>query len=235
VDETGTRRYEGRLQRTWRPEGLDQIRLDASVNRRSTIDGQLIDQELQIGRLEIRTHIRDEFNIAPIFKKEQLFESWEIIDDVFIPAGDYSFSSIQGELSSSQSRPINASITFSSGDFFTGKRTDLGGSIGWRPSPHFNMEASYESNSIDLAEGDFTVDVVQVRYNVIFSSNLVWNISNQWDSESQRFGINSRIRWTVKPGSDLFLVVNEEMDTSLESWRKLKSDISAKIAWTFRY
>ena len=66
------------------------------------------------------------------------------------------------------------------------------------------MEAAYETNIVDLPEGDFTVDVVQVNFNIIFSPDLVWNITNQWDSESETYGINSRIRWTIQPGSDLY-------------------------------
>ena len=88
---------------------------------------------------------------------------------------------------------------------------------------------------VDLPEGGFTVDVVQVNFNILFSPDLVWNITNQWDSESERYGLNSRIRWTIKPGSDLFLVFNQEMDTQLSRWRAVKSDLSVKVAWTFRF
>jgi hypothetical protein len=235
VEETDTRQYEGRLARTWHPEGLESISLDVMATRRTRIDGQLIDQALQLGGLEIRTPIRDDLSIAPLFMKEQLFEPFEIVDGVVIPKGTYSFSRIQGEVTSSDTRPLSASLLVETGDFFSGKRTDLISTVGWRPSPHFNLLATYETNIVDLPEGDFTVDIVQVNFNVLFSPDLVWNITNQWDNKSEKYGINSRIRWTIKPGNDLYFVFNQEMDTMLSRWRTLKSDLSTKVAWTFRY
>jgi hypothetical protein len=235
VEETGTRQYEGRLGRSWHPDGLESVTLDIMAKSRTRIDGQLIDQVLQGPGLNIRTPIRDELTIAPLFLKEQLFEPFEIVDGVIIPMGTYSFSRIQGQVASSDTRPLSASLQAEFGDFFSGKRTDLIGTVGWRPSSHFNVLASYETNIVDLPEGDFTIDVVQVNFNVLFSPDLVWNITNQWDNESERYGINSRIRWTIKPGNDLFFVINQEMDTLLSRWRTLRSDLSTKLAWTFRF
>ncbi|MCZ6672407.1 MAG: carbohydrate binding family 9 domain-containing protein, partial [Verrucomicrobia bacterium] len=137
VEETGTRQYEGRLVRTWHPDGLESISLDVMAKRRTRIDGQLIDQVLQGPGLNIRTPIRDELFIAPLFLKERLFDSFEIVDGVVIPRGTYSFSRIQGQVASSDTRPLSASLLAETGDFFTGKRTDLIGTVGWRPSPHF--------------------------------------------------------------------------------------------------
>lgn len=142
---------------------------------------------------------------------------------------------MQVEVGSSEARPLSGYVGVEFGDFFSGTRTNVETAVGWRPSPLFNVSASYETNIIDLPEGDFTVDVVQVNFNILFSPDLAWNITNQWDSESEKYGMNSRIRWTIKPGNELFLVYNQEMDTSRGSWRNLKSDISTNAAMTFRF
>jgi hypothetical protein len=235
VEETGTRQYEARLVRRWHPDGLESISLNVHAMRRTRTDGQLIDQVIEGPGLNIRSPIRDDLTIAPLFIEEQLFEPFEIVDGVFIPSGTYRFSRILGEVVSSDTRPLSASLLVETGDFFTGKRNDFIGTLGWRPSPHFNLLAIYETNIVDLPEGDFTVNVVQVDLNILFSPDLAWNITNQWDSESENYGINSRVRWTIKPGSDLCFVINHEMDTTLTRWRTLKSDLSTKLAWTFRF
>lgn len=235
IDETGTRQYEGEIERSWYPDSIGTVNLGADLERRTRIDGELIDQTMRIGSFGIQSPIRDEIEITPEFVKEQLFEPWEIVDGVFIPAGTYSFSRIQGEIGTAESRPVSGALSAETGDFFSGTRTDFEAEVGWRPSSHFNISATYETNIVDLPEGDFTVDVVQVNLNILFSPDLVWNLTHQWDSESETYGLNSRIRWTIKPGSDLFLVFNQEMDTALSRWRTLETDLSTKLAWTFRF
>jgi len=235
VDETGTREYETFVARIWHPEWLDEFAIEVGGRVRNHLDGELIDAEWQLPALSLENLSQDEFLLGPIFLKEQLFEPFEIIDDVTIPLGTYSFSRFLVEIESSEARPINVGIAFEFGDFFTGKRTDIEVLAGWRPSPHFNITAIYETNIVKLPSAEFTVKVVQVDVNVLFSPTLAWNITNQWDNESNEFGINSRIRWTVSPGNDIYFVVNQGIDTSGDGWSSIKSDISAKVAWTFRF
>lgn len=235
ISETGIRQFEGDLERAWYPGGLGSIYLWASVERLTRIDGDLITQNLNLPGVGIESPIGDQLGLAPVFLEEQLFEAWEIVDGVVIPPRNYRFSRIEAEIASSESRPLSGALSVETGEFFSGQRTDFEAEIAWRPSPRFNISASYETNIVDLPVGDFTVDVVQVNFNILFSPDLAWNITKQWDSESEEFGVNSRIRWTIKPGNEVFFVVNQEVDTSLNRWRTMKSDISSKAAWTFRF
>ncbi len=235
VDKPGTRKFQTLLVRSWHPDRLESLSLDTHAEVRTRLDGEIIDGELQVAGLSVENLMQDEFLIAPLFLEEQLFEPFEILDGIVIPIGNYSFSRYLGEFVTSDARSLSASISVEGGDFFTGARTDLSGTVGWRPSPHFNVSANYETNIIELPEGDFTVNVAQLNLNVIFSPRLAWNIVNQWDDESNRYGINGRIRWTIKPGNDLFLVFNQEIDTSTNKWKTVNSDLSTKAAWTFRF
>ncbi|GAB5558983.1 MAG: DUF5916 domain-containing protein [Synoicihabitans sp.] len=235
IQEAGVRQFEGELERSWHPSAIGSINLNTSAERRTQIDGELINQEVQILGFGIESHIGDELELAPVFVEEQLLEPWEIIDGVTLPSGKYRFSRMQVEVGSAEARPVSGYVGVEFGDFFSGTRTDVETEVSWRPSPFFNVTASYETNIVDLPEGDFTVDVVQVNFNILFSPDLAWNITSQWDSESEQYGLNSRLRWTLKPGNELFLVYNQEMDTSRGSWRTLKSDISTKAAMTFRF
>lgn len=235
VSKKGVREVQGELERTWYSSNIGSIFLSASAERLTRIDGELITQSFQLPGFGISSDIRDEFEVAPVFMEEQLFKAWEIVDGVVIPPGNYRFSRIEAEVGSSESRPVSGSLSVETGEFFSGQRTDFEAEVGWRPSPRFNISASYETNIVDLPVGDFTVDVVQVNFNILFSPDLAWNITNQWDSESEEYGVNSRIRWTIKPGNEVFLVFNQEVDTSLSRWRTTKSDISSKAAWTFRF
>ena len=61
----------------------------------------------------------------------------------------------------------------------------------------------------------------------------------QYDNESSNVGANTRLRWTLKPGNDLFLVWNRGWKRLILSPadRSLIPDaelIAVKLRWTFR-
>ncbi len=68
---------------------------------------------------------------------------------------------------------------------------------------------------------------------------LVWSSFLQYDTESQNVGNNMRLRLTVKPGNDLFVVWNRGWQRLLLSRSDLnvvpgKDVLAVKLRWTFR-
>lgn len=57
----------------------------------------------------------------------------------------------------------------------------------------------------------------------------------QYDNISKQVGLNSRIRWTWRPGDDLFLVLNQGWDYDDGRFRQPSSQIILKAAATFRF
>ena len=106
----------------------------------------------------------------------------------------------------------------------------------WRISRHLGFETSFSFNQIDISPGEFEVLVGSAGFRVTPNPKLSWNTLVQWDSVSNRVGINSRIRWIVKPGNDIFIVFNQGLEyTDDRSFRSLGSDFTTKLGWTFRY
>ena len=61
----------------------------------------------------------------------------------------------------------------------------------------------------------------------------------QYDTDSQNVGSNTRLRWTIKPGNDLFVVWNRGWQRLVPAPRDLSlvpdSELLAvKLQWTFR-
>jgi hypothetical protein len=72
-----------------------------------------------------------------------------------------------------------------------------------------------------------------------FNPNLVLSNFLQYDTESQNVGNNMRLRWTLKPGNDLFVVWNRGWQRLLLSRNDLnivpdKDVLAIKLRWTFR-
>ena len=61
----------------------------------------------------------------------------------------------------------------------------------------------------------------------------------QYDTESQNVENNMRVRWTIKPGNDLFVVWNRSWQRLLLDPRELNiipdhEVLAVKLRWTFR-
>jgi hypothetical protein len=101
------------------------------------------------------------------------------------------------------------------------------------------LEADLENDFGHLPQGNFVQRLWQLQGAYAWNPNLVLSSFIQYDTESQNVGTNTRLRWTIKPGNDLFIVWNR-------GWQRLtlspnetsivpQSDVVAiKLRWTFR-
>jgi hypothetical protein len=89
-----------------------------------------------------------------------------------------------------------------------------------------------------LPQGHFIDRLWQAKAVYAFSPDLVLAGYLQYDSLSRNVGLNARLRWTVKPGNDVFLVWNrgwrspEEGDAG--NLHVETDQIVLKLRWTFR-
>jgi hypothetical protein len=62
-----------------------------------------------------------------------------------------------------------------------------------------------------------------------------WSNLVQYDSESRVLGLQSRFRWILRPGNDLFLVVNRGWSRELDGrYRSGFDQGSVKVQYTIR-
>jgi hypothetical protein len=66
---------------------------------------------------------------------------------------------------------------------------------------------------VELAEGDFTTHLLNTRVTYAMSSRSFVSALVQYNSSSNSVSTNARLRWEYQPGSELFVVYNEQRDT----------------------
>ena len=71
--------------------------------------------------------------------------------------------------------------------------------------------------------------------NVFFTPDLSWTNFVQYDNASDSLGINSRVRWIIEPGNELFVVLNQNIDRNGGSYTSTKTELTTKLSWTFRF
>ena len=80
-------------------------------------------------------------------------------------------------------------------------------------APQFSVEPTYSIDRVDLLQGAFTNHLAGARFTytptpLMFASALI-----QYNSSIQAVSSNIRLRWEYRPGSELFVVFNEDRDT----------------------
>jgi hypothetical protein len=214
--------------------GLDAQRVDV-------LGGGLQTEVLRARLLEVETSSRDNFQLNYIANKEVVAQPFDIYADnsrqVAIAAGSYSFDETRISLSTANQRTFSGGVTYQTGDFYNGTRTNVDGSLSWKQSRKFILSLNYDWNDIELPQGNFITRVVGLTTQYSFSSELAWITLMQYDNVSEELGINTRLHWIPTAGQEGFIVLNHNLqdfdkDNSFESTQQ---DLNVKFKYTFRF
>lgn len=175
-----------------------------------------------------------EFNVIPQF--DRLDDPFEIQEGIIVPEGGYHFTRFQIKGETAEKRPLLLSGRYSWGGFYDGDRRQILISGRFNFGSHFSLGLEYEQNDVDLRAGEFTTHIGRLRANLKFTPELSWNNYFQFDNESDQMGLNSRFRWILSPGRDLYLVFNQGWQKEEDdSFVPLASEFSFKIQFTIRF
>ena len=174
-----------------------------------------------------------EFNIMR--KAENLLEDFEVADGVVIPAQEYWFTSYEIQANSFSGRALAVDLTLGWGAWYDGTRTEAEGSFTWNANKYLSLSADLARSSISLPAGDFAVNEVGGRANFAFSPSLFGSVFGQWNNEDYEALFNFRLNWIPKPGTDLFIIVNQGADTWESRWRSTGTTLATKLVWRMTF
>jgi hypothetical protein len=172
------------------------------------------------GNFGIQFENSDELQLEYTQSYEFLDEPFDISSDVTIPVGGYSFQDVLASYEFGRQRKASGKVLFQHGSFYSGEKTTVefglgGGTGGGRLelTPQFSFEPGVSINWVDLLEGQFTTTLVTTRTTYTFTALMFFSGLIQYNSGSETVGANLRFRWEYQPGSELFVVYNEQRDT----------------------
>ncbi len=177
------------------------------------------------------------FDFNPTY--ERLFEPFEISPDVFLLPGEYRFTRFRSNLlSTATKRRLSGSVNLTYGGYWSGRAEQVTTSLTYKVPPRFTVTVSTNQTFARLPEGHFSARIF--TSNVSYAATPRLSLSNliQYDNRSRNMGWQSRVRWTLQPGSDLFFAFNQgwirEDDGNLR-FRTQDSKVSAKFQYSFRF
>ncbi len=237
----GFRNAEAEL--TWRPRPKSEQRARRIRNElyQATVEyfeDSAGDKESMFGEVNVlgyQFQSGDFLTLFPQYQFERLDEPFEISDGVVIPPGEYEWSRVGFVVRSSTSRPVNVDFFFNVGEFFDGDRFRTNLFVQWRPGKRFRSRTTWDHNQVDLPGGSFEANILRQRLEVSFSPDLVLNALIQASDASESLGLNLRLNWHYRPGSDLFVVYNHGWDLpDLDRFGDLSSRTrQLVIKWTW--
>ena len=205
-----------------RPQGIAIVRKfswEGSVDYITNRAGMLETRENQ-GRFGIEFENSDQFNVTYTRSYEFLEQPFRIAPGVTIPVGGYGFQDVQTGFTFGQQRRLSGQVSVQHGSFFSGDKTTVVVGQGRDQgrvelTPQFSLEPSYSYNRVDLPEGLFTTHLVQTRTTYTMTPLMFVSALVQYNSSSDSLSTNVRLRWEYTPGSELFIVYNEDRDTEV--------------------
>ena len=128
--------------------------------------------------------------------------------------GGYDYQSVRTGFSLGQQRKLSGFLSAEYGTFYDGHKTTISLSRGrLNLSPHLSIEPSVSVNWVDLVEGSFVSRLVTSRFTYTVTPRMFVSALVQYNSATHSVGTNLRQRWEYRPGSELFVVLNEQRDT----------------------
>jgi hypothetical protein len=216
----------------------------ASV-RRFVYQGQAEYIENGAGRLETRKYegefkiefqTGDGFEIKHEREYEYLKNPFPIATGVTIPAGAYRFHNTRLAVNVAQQRKLSAQIRVDAGTFYSGTRTAIEVSRGrMNLTSRFSLEPTYSINRVELPEGAFTTNLFGSRATYTMTPLMFASALVQYNSSNSALTANVRLRWEYRPGSELFVVFNEQRDTLPGGYPEMSSrSFIVKVTRLFR-
>ena len=220
------RRSSGTARYSPRPRQSDVVRkysFSGGIDYVENGGGQLETRE-RTGAFEIEFQNADRFIATYTNSYEFLPAPFRISRGVTLPVGAYDFNNIGVSYSGSTLRRLSGNVSVGHGTFYNGHKTVMGVS-GSRVnlSPRFSVEPSYSVNWVDLEQGSFTTQLLGSRVTYTPTPLMFLSAFLQYNSKSSAVSSNVRFRWEYRPGSELFVVYNEDRDTMARGFPDLNN------------
>lgn len=231
------RYYQGSTSYMWRPNTawLRSIYLSVRPNFTTDLNNRLVAEDHDLPSITFTAPAGDSLTLLYSNERDVLDEPFEIQPGILIPVGDYRMNQFQASFVSSDARPAGLDVRARTADFYTGTRREYYGGIDLRPIRYVTAQAGYLFTQVRLAEGSFDVRLPTARLDLALTPDLTWTLLGQYDNLSDNLGCFSRIRWTVRPGSDVYFVVNQGFAFDDWQFHSLNREITLKAGATVRF
>ena len=174
------------------------------------------------GEFGLEFHNTDRLLVGATGIYEFLPAPFTIAPGVVLPVGGYDFENLYAFYNFGQQRPLAASVTVERGTFYNGDRTALTVAQGRvKITNQLSLQPTYTLNRVSLDQGQFASHLFGTRITNTFTPLMFASALVQYNSASHVVSANVRFRWEYRPGSEFFIVLNEQRDSTAQRFPAL--------------
>lgn len=201
-------------------------------------DNVLLQRVVTLTLFQADLHSQESLTVDVIPEYQRLDRPFTISRGVVLPKGaDYSFVHYRVTASTANRRKIAVGPTIEWGGFYSGNRKRVALNTTLRFRPGVIVYLSNEWNRVELPEGRFTTAIFRLTPELQFSQTLSFVNILQYDNVSAVLGWQSRFRWILTPGNDLYVVYTQNWldDRLADRFTPLDRRAATKFLYTLRF
>jgi hypothetical protein len=166
------------------------------------------------GEFAIEFQNADRLSVNLTDTYEFLPRLFAIAPGITLPARGYQYDNVHVQMNLGQRRILSGYFAIDRGTFYSGDKTSISVSRGrFNAGSQLSLEPAYTLNVVDLAEGSFTNQLIGSRVTYTMTPMMFTSALLQYNSSTHDVSANVRLRWEYRPGSEFFVVFNEDRDT----------------------
>jgi len=225
------------------PEGrfraIRQASYDAAFTRITDTTGHLQSEELDLDPIHLTMNSGDSVTVGTYLRHETLTTPFAIVPTASYPVGSFDFQRYALVFSSSPQRQVQINTQTYFGGYYNGHMYHQFANLNWTPlHGKAQMGVTTDNYFGHTPQGNFVEKLWQFNGALSWSPDLSASTFIQYDNISYALSSNTRLRWTIKPGNDFFLIWNR-------TWQRNPTvpglnlgpdaeSLTAKLQWTFR-
>jgi len=202
-------------------------------------NNMVVNKEIS-GSFSINFESTANFSIRVNQKYEFLNTDFEVRPGLVIGKNGYTNTNMRTSYRFDSNKAVGGSVSVNGGDFFTGSTRGGGFSTNIKVLSRIIGSASFNYNRIKLPDGHFNTSRLSTRLSYTFNPDFFIKGFFQWVNDDllledrDRLSSNVILRYTYRPGSDFYFVVNQEDLVGQNRSVKKNRTILAKFTYFLR-
>lgn len=187
-------------------------------------------------------HFRSGDDVHSIFwpsvRHERLLEPFEIFSGIVLPPGEYRFTRWKNHVVTAAKRRWQLRAQWLLGAYWSGHADEVLTTVTYKIPPRFVISFDTNLTFARLPEGNFAARILSGQLDYAASPFLTFANLIQYDNLSRNLGWQSRVRWILRPGNDVFFVFAQGWIQDERGGYRFQADdrkVSGKVQYTFRF
>jgi hypothetical protein len=235
------RRYQPAVAFAPRPRAhrfIRRLEFGTNVDVMTSSRNQLLERSANLTLIDVQLHSQDAFAIELKPTHERLDEPFTIANGITLPLGsEYTYTRVAVRGGTANRRVLALNGRYERGGFYSGHRDQTVLQLTVRARPGYIVYVNSEWNEVRLAEGRFSSNLYRLIAETQFTPFIALVNNVQFDTVSRVMGWQSRFRWIVQPGNDLYVVYthNWREDPVLDRFATVDRRAASKLLYTHRF